>query len=141
MKNYNDAGNVHFDAGTNQAYQERRIDFKCIGVVVVIKLRIPTRILEFLTSADFDEMKDHARSIFPEHCAKLLTESAMSLRPKAVAELATEAEDWVRLQVCEELYNRFHLRQLKAGNDVWATPELMQDVGSKPEEDEKYLVN
>lgn len=141
MKNYNDAGTVHFDAGTNQNYRDRAIDFMCIGVRVRIALKIPVAILDKLTSADFDEMKDHARRIFPEHCAKLLRESAVARRPKSVDQLARESEEWVRLQICEELYNRFHLRQMKAGTDVWATPELMQDVGPKPEEDDKYLVN
>jgi hypothetical protein len=141
MKNYNDAGDVHFDAGTNQNYRERAIDFMCIGVKVRIELKIPLAILGKLTSADFDEMKDYARRIFPEKCAKMLAESVVAMRPKPIDALAKEAEEWVRVQVCEELYNRFHLRQNAAGDAVWATPELMQDVGVRPEEDEKYLVN
>lgn len=135
MRNFNDAGNVHFDASTNQAYRDRSIDFMCIGVKVRINLRIPQTILDKLTSADFDEMKDIARRIFPEHCAKLISENWASGQRKATDELAIAGEEWVRLQICEELYNRFHLRQSDAGDAVWATPELMQDVGKRPEED------
>ena len=41
-----------------------------------------------------------------------------------------------RDQILEHLYNEFHLIQAKLGNQVWATPERMQDVGPRPEEDE-----
>jgi hypothetical protein len=45
------------------------------------------------------------------------------------------AEFMAYTAILEHLYNEFHLAQAKAGNRVWATPELMQNVGPRPEDD------
>lgn len=140
MKNWNEAGTVHFDASTNAAYRTRQVDFVCLGVSLKCELNIPLTILNSLSSADFDELKAIGARIFPEWCAKQLSQQAVRLTPMSNEELAAAGQDWLKEQFCEELYNRFTLRQAKAGDAVWAVPELMQQVGPKPEDDDKYLV-
>lgn len=141
MKNRNDSGSVHFDASTNEAYRLRVIDFRCMGQRFRMALQIPQTILDSLTSADFDEMKARARQLLPDKAAKMLASQAVALAPMSIEQMSVELEVWLKRQICEELYNRFHIRQSKRGDMVWATPELMQDVGPSPEEDDKYLVN
>jgi hypothetical protein len=131
MKNWTDDGRIHYDAGTNQRYTTVRLSFVHRLKVRTFKLAIPLEMRPKLKSEHYDTAVIVAKRTIDEQL----------LRCWAAGEFDRETNDrTVELMaftaILEHLYNEFHLVQAMAGNPVWATPELMQDVGPKPESDE-----
>lgn len=137
MKNWNDAGTVHFDQSTDEMPVVRVLAFRCLGVALKLQLKIPMTIYKRLNSADWDEALAFSRKTFPEICCKLI---AVNVPIRPTDELARDAELQLKKSVCELLYNKFLMRQAVAGDMVWAVPRTMEDVGPPPEEDDRYLV-
>ena len=133
MKNFNESGTVHYDAETNQRYTEVRLSFEHRGHKRVFKIAIPQKIRPSLKSEHFDQSIVLAKRVIDEQIARCLNAGEFDEETNS-----RTAEYMAYSAILEQLYNEFHLAQAQAGNQVWATPELMQDVGPRPEDDPIY---
>lgn len=134
MKNFNDAGTVHFDASTNAHYTVKTISFYYRLEIRTFDLAIPLTMRDKLNSAHYDSCIPVAKREIDR--VAILMMKRGDFRP---AIINRECNLRANLAMLEHLYNEFTVEQARLGNQVWATPELMQDVGSKPENDVKYL--
>lgn len=134
MKNHNDAGTVHFDASTDAWYTDRIIRFFYRGQKRVLELKIPIAIAETLRLEHFDQAIAVAERAI-DHTATRLIKSG-DLRTDHIN---AQCDIAAKFSVLEHLYNAFTVEQAKLGNQVWATPKQMEDVGPPPEDDKKYL--
>lgn len=134
MRNRNDAGNVHFDQTTSEYPIRVYLDTVIHGTRYKLELLIPLKIHETLNSADYDAAKALMIHQYDKHLGTLILQGLFGSR------LTFGIEQLLKVDVCEFLYNEFTLHQHRLGNDVWATPRTMQDVGPAPEEDKKYEI-
>lgn len=129
MKNWSDDGKVHYNAATNQKYTLVRLKFEHHGRRK-IELCIPLYMRPFLKSEHYDQSVILAKRVIDEQIVRCALNG--EFRTESINR---NANFMATVAVLEQLYNQFHLAQAAAGNNVWATPELMQDVGPKPEDD------
>ena len=134
MKNWNDAGTVHYNAETNQRYCERQIRFSYRLVMREFNLAIPMTMIDALKQEHFDQAIIVAKRTIDR--VALMMMKGGDFRHDHITDCCNRL---AFVAMCEHLYNEFHLHQHKVGDAVWATPERMQDVGQRPEEDSKYL--
>jgi hypothetical protein len=130
MKNWNDAGTVHYDAATNRAYQTVTVDFEAWNLNHSFELKIPMDIRKALKLEHYDKALDHGRRVFLTKVSQRLVSGCFNQQ-----KLIDEGRRAAMLAMLERLYEDFTLEQARAGNQVWATPETMQDVGPRPEND------
>jgi hypothetical protein len=130
MKNWNDEGKVHFDAATNQRYTRVCLSFMYRERKWDFELAIPLAMRPSLKGEHYDQAILLAKRVIDKELMRCwwAGEFDESINQRTVRLLALTA-------MLEQLYNEFHLAQAQAGNNVWATPELMQDVGPRPEND------
>jgi hypothetical protein len=127
MKNWTDDGKIHYNSETNQSYTVVRLSFEHRGLRKY-DLLIPLAMRPSLKSEHYDQAIVVAKRTIDEQIVRCAINGDFKNINRTVNFMALKA-------VLEHLYNEFHLVQARAGNDVWATPELMQDVGPRPEED------
>jgi hypothetical protein len=130
MKNFNEAGTVHYDADTNLHYTDMRLDFVVFGSAQKFDLKIPLKIREVLKLEHYDHALAAGRSTYIAIYLKLALRGMND--PGCVRHVARV---FATRAMLEQLYNDFTREQAIRGNQVWATPELMDDPGPKPEKD------
>jgi len=133
MRNFNDAGTVHFDAETAELPVEVFIVGKCHGVEVRVGVMIPLKIKKTLKAEHFHQAELIIGRDYIFHMNKAI---AAGVYPFLLKEATIFS---LRMALCEFLYSQFVLEQNKRGNDVWAAPPTMQEIGPKPEDDLKFL--
>lgn len=134
MKNWNDAGTVHYDAETNQRYTEKTISFEHRGRRRIFRFAIPLKMTSALKLEHYDQAITLAMRVIDQ---QLLNCWRAGEFDRETNNRTAERMAWGAM--LEHLYNVFHLVQAQAGNQVWATPERMQDVGPRPEDDPKIM--
>lgn len=131
MKNWSDDGKVQYNAETNQRYTIVTLSFEHRGVRK-FELLIPLYMRGHLKSEHYDAAVILARRVLDEQIIRC------AMNGDWETQSVNKTANLVTLQaILEQLYNEFHLSQAAAGNNVWATPQLMQDVGPPPEDDFK----
>ncbi len=133
MRNWNDAGTVHFDQETSEMPVRCVVAGKVHGVEVRIEVLVPHRIKRVLKSEHWDQ----AEKVIEREYVGCMNKAMKAQVPAHMLKLATETG--VRIAICEHLYQQFTLEQANLGNQVWATPPTMQRIGPKPEDDVKLL--
>lgn len=121
MKNWNDAGTVHYDSSTAQQYGEVRLDFEHVSRRWRFVLAIPLTIRRSLKSTDYDQ----ALEIAKRSLQTSIPGGASDQRAAISAKIA----------MIEFLYTCFTRNQAEAGNQVWQTPGSMQEIGPDPIDD------
>ena len=130
MKNWNDEGTVHYDASTDQSYTRVCLSFEHHRRRRVFNLAIPQSMRPALKGEHYDQAVLVAKRSIDEQLVKC------AMAGEFETESMNRTADFMAWQaVLEHLYNQFHLSQASAGNNVWATPQRMQNVGPKPEDD------
>jgi hypothetical protein len=131
MKNWNDAGSVHYDAQTNERYALVTLDFVAAGCVHKFALEISLRIRERLKSEHYFKAVDAGLREFLRVHDRLIAHGARD-RPA----LFKACHHFAFIAMRERLYEEFTIEQARLGNQVWATPERLQEIGPRPENDE-----
>jgi hypothetical protein len=134
MKNWNDAGTVHFDASTDTYYTTHILRFWYRSARREMELKIPQTIRGVLKSEHFDQCITVAQRAIDDRARKLI--SSGDLRTDVIN---VQCDIAAKVAVLEHLYNAYTVEQAKLGNQVWATAKQMQDVGPPPEDDKKYF--
>jgi hypothetical protein len=135
MKNWSDDGKVNYDAGTNQNYATVKLYFDHLGERRKFDLKIPLQIRAALKTEHLDAAVQIGKKALDAAVLRLISNGCFHL-----PSINKTANMIAHLAICEHLYNEFTIEQAKRGNQVWATPEGMQKVGPKPEEDLKFLM-
>jgi hypothetical protein len=130
MKNWNDAGTVNYDAETNTNYTTVALDFLALGRKQEFALRIPLKIREALKLEHYDAALALGRRTFDAVALRLILHGC-----QCIDSVAKAAHFFALKAMLEQLYTDFTLEQARAGNQVWATPGGMQDIGPRPEND------
>jgi hypothetical protein len=129
VRNRTDAG-MHYDASTDEKPIVYDLTFTEGGHYFSVPVKIPARIRASLGSHDFDEvtlaLKQRVRGVYYNLPALCFVDTQALTRLLVV-------------EACTFLYNRFMFAQARAGNDVWAAPHTMTEIGPPPEEDDKYM--
>jgi hypothetical protein len=130
MKNWNDEGTVHYNAETDQRYTIVGLSFEYGGRVRKFNLLIPLAMRPALKGEHFDQAILTAKKTIDAQFSRCLMNGDFNLDS-----IASVSEAVALVSMLEQLYNEFHLYQAREGNNVWATPRLMQDVGPDPQDD------
>jgi hypothetical protein len=130
MKNRNDAGSVHYDAETNTNYSTVVVDFIGLDEKQRFELRIPLRVRDRLKLEHYDQAIEAGRRVFHAVALRLILHGCQDR-----ASLVKAAHLFALKAMLEQLYTDFTLEQARAGNQVWATPAGMQEIGPRPEHD------
>jgi hypothetical protein len=134
MRNWNEKGDVHFDQSTNENIVDKSLCFSHRRRGWVLPLKIPMTIKERLTTEDWDQAIIVAKRTHDRQFVRLIERGCFEFRAMEMALRMAMVKD-----VCMHLHNCFLMSQHKKGDMVWAVPETMESVGSKPEEDAKHL--
>lgn len=130
MKNRSDTGKVHYDQATALNYVDRVLSFRYRLGLVKLLIKLPLDIKAALKSEDWDAAIVVAKRAIDDYFT-----AAMKCGDFRYDHILIRAIEVARLAVCEHLYNAFTVEQARRGNEVWATPKQMQDVGPSPEQD------
>jgi|GEM_PF-6683010 len=134
MKNRNDAGNLHFDESTRESL--RIVKFRASKEIPVdVTVAIPLTIFRRLNSADFDEIQAVLPQWYKEHFTQAVMAGVLDsdLIKRRIGPLLS-------FRAVGNLYQKFIIAQARDGNEAWAAPPTMTEIGPPPEEDEAYNV-
>ena len=134
MKNWNDEGTVHYNAETNERYTMVRLNFDHAGRARKFNLLIPLAMRPALRGEHYDQAIILAKQTIDQQTVRCVLNGDFN-----GDSIAAVAEPLALVAMLEQLYNEFHLYQARMGNDVWATPQLIQDVGPDPQDDAKLF--
>lgn len=133
MKNFTDDGKIHFDADTNCDYTERIISFEYRNRVFLYSVAVPLKMKKVLKSEHWDAMVELGKKSIDATIVRGIQHGFFNMQ-----ELNQMAHTQSRKEMLEFIYDQFLMEQHRLGNDVWAVPDRMVDVGPPPEDDFKH---
>jgi hypothetical protein len=134
MKNWTEDGTIHYNAATDRSYTIVNLCFEHLGRRRKFPLLIPQEMRPAFKGEHFDQAIITAKKTLDDQALRCMFNG--DFNPDSIAAVS---EPLALVAMLQQLYNEFHLHQARVGNDVWATPKLMDDVGPPPEDDAKYF--